>query len=170
MLYFKNMDKDIAEARKMAIDALASAIGFWGVDPLEARVYGALFLSQRALGCEELSVELGSASEEVCRKFRLLERLGAVKEKEGGYEAEADFFEILQAVLRERQEREMGKALKTISEQKEFVEERYEDEGDPELEFLAGRLDRLDRFIKLIDKAMFGLKTLAGIRGFFKGR
>ena len=170
------MDNDIAESRKKAIEALASSIGFWGVDPLEARVYGALFLSPRPLSHGELVEELQADDEDVDRKLKTLKRLGAVKVQEGGrpgcpyYEAEADFFEILQTVLHERREREMGRALKTISEQKEFVQERYEDDGDPDLGFLAERLESLDRFIKLIDKAMFGLRTLAGIRGIFKGK
>jgi DNA-binding transcriptional regulator GbsR (MarR family) len=170
------MDKDVAEARKKAIEALATAIGFWGVDPLEARVYGALFLSPRPLNHGELVEELEADDEDVDRKIKTLKRLGAVKILGGDrpgcpyYEAEADFFEILQTVLHERREKEMGKALKTISEQKEFVEERFEDEGDPDLGFLAGRLESLDRFIKLIDKAMFGLRTLAGIRGLFRGK
>jgi len=170
------MDKKVREARKKAIEALASAIGFWGVDTLETRVFATLFLSHRPLSHNELAEELRADDEEIDVKVRLLERLGAVKGVGGArpgcqyYEAESDFFEILQTVLKERREREMGKALEEISRQRKYVEERAEDEGDPDLEFLAERLARLDKAIKVIDKTMYGLGALASIRGMFKGK
>jgi len=167
------MDKDVLESRKKAIESLAVAIGFWGVDPLEAKLYGTLYLSHRPLTVVDLIDELGCCDAEVGRVIKTLKRLGAVKEKtgEGGakyYEAETDFFEILQTVNRERREREMGAALQEISDQRAYIEYKCDEEGTKELKFLADRLKGLEKFIGIIDKAMFGLKTLAGIRGIFK--
>ena len=170
------MDKDVAESRRKAIDALAVAIGFWGVDPLEARVYGTLFLSPRPLSLEEMTADLGNVDHlAVVDKIFVLERLGAVKEMDGEtdsmyYEAVPDFFEILQTVLKERRERELGNALQEISDQKAYIEYRFEEDNNPELQFIAGRLERLEKFIHIIDKAMAGLKAFAGIRGMFRGR
>ena len=169
------MDKDIREARNKAIDSLAVAIGFWGIDPLEARLYGLLFLSPRPLCIHELSGALSNPSDDVVKKLKVLERLGAVKEmtsEEGEcdvyYEAEADFFEILQTVIKERQERDMAAAIQEISDQKAYVDWKYDEGNDPELKFLAERLGKLEKFIGMIDKAMLGLKALAGIRGMFR--
>ena len=166
------MDKDVAESRRKAMDSLAVAIGFWGIDPLESRVFGSLFLSPRPLTKGELIADIGQDGGQVEEKLKVLQRLGAVKElKDGGavrYEAEADFFEILQKVLRERQEKEMGSALQEISEQKSFLEWKYDEEGEADLKFLADRLGKLERFIHLIDKAMFGLKALSGLRGMLR--
>jgi DNA-binding transcriptional regulator GbsR (MarR family) len=168
------MDKDIREARDKAIEALAASIGFWGIDPLEARIYGALFLSQRPLTRAELEVELGPGGEDVDRKLKVLGRLGAVKEIAAGpagdkyYEAESDFFQILQTVLKERRGEEMGRALQEICDQRAYVEYRFEEDGEPELEFLAHRLEKLEGMIHLIDKAMFGLSALANVRSFFR--
>lgn len=167
------MDKDARQARMKAIDALASAIGFWGVDPLETKVFGALFLSPRPLNHGELAEELSSDDEALDAKLKLLVRLGAVKTMEGNrtgcnyYEAESDFFQILQTILKERRDLEMGWALTEIHRQKEYFEERFDDEGDPELEFLANRMDKLDNVIKLIDKTMYGLGALASFRKMF---
>ncbi|MBI5190174.1 MAG: hypothetical protein HZA22_05825 [Nitrospirae bacterium] len=170
------MDKEIRKSRRKAIDALAAAIGFWGIDPLETQVFGALFLSSRPLNHGELAEELRADDEDIDRKIKTLVKLGAVKVlggKRAGcsyYEAESDFFNILQTILKERREREMGRALEEISEQRKYVEERYEDEGEPELEFLAQRLAKLDNAIKLVDKTMYGLGTIASLRGMFKGK
>jgi len=170
------MDKEAREARRKAIEALASAIGFWGVDPLEAKVFGALFLSIRPLNHGELCAELQADDEDIDAKVKTLRRLGAVKVHKGDrpgcpyYEAESDFFEILQTVLKERRELEMGKALTEITKQRQYVEERFDDEGDPELEFLAKRMAKLDNAIKIIDKTMFGLGALASVRNLFKGK
>lgn len=168
------MDKDVQQARDKAIEALAAAVGFWGIDPLEARIYGALFLSPRPMTHRELAGGLGPADEEVDRKLKVLRKLGAVKEigaaadDDKYYEAESDFFQILQTVLRERRGKEMGSALQEICDQRAYVEYRFEEDGKPEYEFLARRLEKLEDFIHLIDKAMFGLKALANFRGLFK--
>ncbi len=168
------MDKDIKKARDKAVDALAAAIGFWGIDPLEARIWGFLFLSQAPLCLSGLTEALNADAQAVEGKLKLLKRLGAVKEAAPGpgremcFEAEADFFRILQTVLKERREKEMGAALQEICDQRAYVEYRYEEENDPELKFMAARLEKLEGFINLIDRAMFGLKTIAGIRGMFR--
>jgi len=170
------MDKDVKEARAKAIDALASAIGFWGIDPLEAKIWGLLFLSQERLCIAELAAELQSEALAVEAKLKLLKRLGAVKDappKDGQelcFEAESDFFQILQTVLKERREKEMGDALQEIIDQRAFVEYKHDEENDPELKFLASRLEKLEGFIHLIDRAMFGLRTFAGIKGIFRGK
>lgn len=166
------MDKDVADSRRKAIDSLAVAIGFWGIDPLESRVFGSLFLSPRPLTTDELAADIGQDGGRVEEKLKVLQRLGAVKEVKAGdesrYQAEADFFEILQKVLRERQEKEMGAALQEISDQKAFMEWKYDEEGEADLKFMAERLAKLERFIHLIDKAMFGLKALSGLRGMLR--
>ncbi len=170
------MDKDVKEARDKAIEALAAAIGFWGIDLLEARIWGLLFLSQDPLCLAELAAELKSEAPAVEGKLKLLKRLGAVKEappKDGQelcFEAESDFFQILQTVLKERREKEMGSALQEICDQRAFVEYKHDEENDPELKFLASRLEKLEGFIHLIDRAMFGLRTFAGIKGIFRGK
>jgi DNA-binding transcriptional regulator GbsR (MarR family) len=170
------MDKDIREARDKAVEALTAAIGFWGIDPLEARIYGALFLSPRPMTHKELAAELGPDAVDVDGKLKVLERLGAVKEiaadSSAGkyYEAESDFFQILQTVLKERRGQEMGRALQEICDQRAYVEYRFDEEGNPEDEFLARRLEKLEGMIHLIDKAMFGLRALANVRGLFKRR
>jgi DNA-binding transcriptional regulator GbsR (MarR family) len=170
------MDKKVREARKKAIEALASAVGFWGVDTLETRLFASLFLSPHPMNHAELVEELEADDEEINEKIKLLVRLGAIKMHKGKrpgcsyYEAESDFFEILQTVLKERREREMGRALTEISRQRKYVEERFDDEGDPELGFIAERLAKLDKAIKVIDKTMYGLGALASIRGMFKGK
>jgi DNA-binding transcriptional regulator GbsR (MarR family) len=170
------MDKDIQDSRNKAIESLATAIGFWGVDPLEAKVYGTLYMSPRPLTLIELIDEFGCCDSELGRVIKTLKRLGAVKEMAGKgagekyYEAETDFFEILQTVNRERREREMGAALQEISDQRAYIEYKYDEEGTPELKFLVDRLAGLERFIGIIDKAMFGLKALAGIRNIFKSK
>ena len=169
-----NMDKDILDSRKKAIEALATAINFWGVDPLEANVYGTLYLSPRPLTVIDLIDEFGCCDEALGKVIKTLKRLGAVKEVKGEepgvkyYEAETDFFEILQTVNKERRELEMGAALQEISDQRAYIEFKQEENDDPELKFLADRLGGLEKFIGIIDKAMFGLKALAGIKGLFK--
>ncbi len=170
------MDRKVREARRKAMDALSTAVGFWGVDPLETRVFAALFLSPRPLNHSELAEELKADDEAIDEKVKTLTRLGAVKTHKGErpgcayYEAESDFFEILQTVLKERRERDMGKALEEISRQRRYVEGRFDDEGDPDLGFLAHRLAKLDKAIKVIDKTMYGLGALASLRGMFRGK
>ncbi len=168
------MDRDVREARDKAVDALAAAIGFWGIDPLEARIWGFLFLSQAPLCLTGLAEALNADAQAVETKLNLLKRLGAIKKAAGEpgqdmcFEAEADFFQILQTVLKERREKEMGAALQEICDQRAYVEYKYEENSDPELKFMADRLEKLEGFIHLIDRAMFGLKTFAGIRGIFR--
>jgi len=170
------MDKDVRESKKKAIDALAKAVEFWGVDPLETMLFGALFLSDRPLSHGDLAELLQADDEDIDRKIKTLVRLGAVKTHPGErpgcayYYAESDFFEILQTVLKERRELEMGRALGQITETRKHIEERFDDEGSKELEFLAGRLAKLDNMIKVVDKTMFGLGALISVRGFFKGK
>jgi DNA-binding transcriptional regulator GbsR (MarR family) len=170
------MDREIKKARKKAIEALTASVSFWGVDPLETRLFATLFLSTRPLSHNELAEELRADDEDIDSKVKLLEKLGAVRAVGGErpgcqyYEAEDDFFQILQTVLRERREREMGKALTEISEQRKYIERRFDDEGTEELEVLAGRMAKLDNAIKLVDKTMYGLGALASVRNLFKGK
>jgi DNA-binding transcriptional regulator GbsR (MarR family) len=168
------MDNGTDNARKMAVDALTRAVGFWGVDELEIRVFGTLFLSDSPLSHTGLADRLHADDEDIHAKVQTLIKLGAVKPVAGDrescqfYEAEADFFQILQTILKERREAEMGQALAEIHEQRAYFEERFEDEGDPELEFLAGRMVKLDNVIKLIDKTMYGLGAVASFRNMFR--
>jgi len=170
------MDKKIRAARKKAIEALAASVAFWGVDTLETRLFATLFLSPNPLSHSDLAEDLRADDDEIDQKVKLLERLGAVRAVGGErpgcqyYEAESDFFEILQTVLKERREREMGKALQEIADQRKYIEERFDDEGSEELEFLADRMAKLDNAIKLVDKTMYGLGKLASIRSLFKGK
>jgi DNA-binding transcriptional regulator GbsR (MarR family) len=166
------MDKDILEARERAIQALTDSVSFWGIDPMEARVYGTLFLSTRPMTEQELVAEVRDGGVEVAERLKVLERLGAVKKKAGEdgvgrFSAESDFFEILQTILRERREREIGRALSDIEEQRDYIRYRASEDGDEELTGLAGKMDKLHEFIHLIDKMMFGLRAVAGLRGIF---
>jgi len=170
------MDKEIRKARRKAIEALTASVSFWGVDPIETRLFATLFLSTHPLSHNELAEELRVDDEDIDNKIKLLEKLGAVRAVGGDrpgcqyYEAEDDFFQILQTVLRERREREMGKALEEITKQRKYIEHRFDDEGSEELEFLSNRMAKLDNAIKLVDKTMYGLGALASVRNIFKGK
>ncbi len=152
------MDPELIRARENFIQGMSRISDFWGFPRAMGAVYGAIYLSPAPLSLDEIVEQVSVTKGAVSTHVRTLERLGMVHkqirlgDRKDYYEAEADFWKIIQGVLREREQNEFDLALGTVNDSLEMVKEASPAEPDVELAaFYEERMEGMQRFFNSLD-------------------
>lgn len=99
-------DSEIERIRHGLMEALGRAAGVWGINETIGRLYGLLYLSDEALGLDEMARELAVSKATISINIRTLERFKCVQKvwqkgsRKDYYVVERDFEKIFQEALR----------------------------------------------------------------------
>ena len=162
------MSQSLAKIKKDFTQGLSQISRFWGFPKGMGAIFAVLYLSPTALSLDEIVRETGLTKGAVSTEIRALARMGLVHrssklgDRKDYYEAEADFYAAIRSILKERQNTEFDRAVRSVKETLEKMDENWIE--DEEWQFVYERVQALQGFFDAIDsltRAVIRLERLA---------
>ena len=104
------------------IEGLSGISRFWGFPRGMGAIFGVLYLSPAPLSLDELVDQTGLTKGAISTEIRSLARMGLVHrstklgDRKDYYEAETDFYSTIRSLLKERQNSEFDRAVRSVRE------------------------------------------------------
>jgi DNA-binding transcriptional regulator GbsR (MarR family) len=161
------MPKSLTKIKKDFTQGLSQISRFWGFPKGMGAIFAALYLSPTPLSLDEIVQETGLTKGAISTEIRALARMGLVHrstklgDRKDYYEAETDFYAAIRSLLKERQNSEFDRAIRSVRETLETMEENWVEEE--EWQFVYERVKALQDFFDAIDslgKAVIRLERL----------
>jgi DNA-binding transcriptional regulator GbsR (MarR family) len=161
------MSQTITKIKQDFTEGLSQISRFWGFPKGMGAIFGALYLSPSPLSLDEIVQETGLTKGAISTEIRALARMGLVHrssklgDRKDYYEAEADFYAAIRSILRERQNSEFDRAVRSVKETLKTMEENWVE--DEEWNFVYDRVQALQSFFDAIDslsRAVVRLESL----------
>jgi DNA-binding transcriptional regulator GbsR (MarR family) len=161
------MPKKLSDIKKNFTRGVSEISRFWGFPKGMGAIFGVLYLSPSSLSLDEIVQETGLTKGAISTEIRALARMGLVHrssklgDRKDYYEAESDFYAAIRSILKERQNSEFDRALRSVRETLEILEENWVD--DEEWNFVYERVQALQDFFDAIDsltRAVIKLESL----------
>ena len=149
------MTQSINKIKKDFIEGLSQISRFWGFPKGMGAIFAVLYLSPTALSLDEIVEETGLTKGAISTEIRALARMGLVHrssklgDRRDYYEAEPDFYAAIRSILKERQNNEFDRAVRSVRETLETMEKNWVD--DEEWNFVYERVQALQDFFDAID-------------------
>ncbi len=152
------MPDSLADAREHFIQGLSRIAHFWGFPKAMGATYAAIYLSPEPLTlddiCRLVEVSKGAASTHVrsLERLQTIHKILRVGDRKDYYRAETDFWKIVKGILRQREQHEFDRALKSVDESLEMVRTARSQDADPAVaSFHEERMMALQRFFHSLD-------------------
>ena len=161
------MDKNLIKIKKDFTEGLSHISRFWGFPKGMGAIFAVLYLSPAPLSLDEIVVETGLTKGAISTEIRTLARMGLVHrstklgDRKDYYEAEADFYSAIKSILKERQNTEFDRAVRSVKDTLTTMDENWVDDED--WNFVYARVQALQEFFDAIDnltKAVIRLESL----------
>lgn len=161
------MDQSLTKIKKDFTRGLSEISRFWGFPKGMGAIFGVLYLSPTPLSLDEIVQETGLTKGAVSTEIRALARMGLVHrsprlgDRKDYYEAEADFYAAIRSILKERQNTEFDRAIRSVKETLQVMDKNWVE--DEEWQFVYERVQALQSFFDAIDslaKAVIRLERL----------
>ncbi|RPI89871.1 MAG: ArsR family transcriptional regulator [Chloroflexi bacterium] len=161
------MPTSLTKIKKDFTRGLSQISRFWGFPKGMGAIFAVLYLSATPLSLDEIVRETGLTKGAVSTEIRALARMGLVHrstrlgDRKDYYEAETDFYATIRSILKERQNSEFDRAVRSVKETLEAMDENWVE--DPEWQFVYERVQALQDFFDAIDslgKAVIRLERL----------
>lgn len=149
------MPETLNQIRQNFTEGLSQISRFWGFPKGMGAIFGALYLSSTPLSLDDIVQETGLTKGAVSTEIRALARMGLVHrssklgDRKDYYEAEADFYAAVRSILKERQNSEFDRAVRSVKETLEVIEENWVEDED--WQFVYERVQALQDFFDAID-------------------
>jgi DNA-binding transcriptional regulator GbsR (MarR family) len=140
---------------------------FWGFPKGMGAIFAVIYLSPTPLSLDEIVQETGLTKGAISTEIRVLARMGLVHrssklgDRKDYYEAETDFYAAIRSILKERQNSEFDRAIRSVRETLEAMEADWVE--NEEWQFVYERVKALQDFFDAIDslgKAVIRLERL----------
>ena len=167
------MTDTLHEIQHGTMETLGKITSFWGFSKIMGQLYGLLYLSPKPLTLDEMAESLAISKGNVSVNIRALERWSMVKpvwvkgDRKDYYEAETDFWKIVQGVLKEREKKEFDHALTAIGTLRKKTEDVHRKEKTADTAFAAERLKKLEEFVSTMDQIVGMIMTLEDLKRSF---
>ncbi len=161
------MSQSLAEIKKDFTEGLSQISRFWGFPRGMGAIFGVLYLSPTPLSLDEIVEETGLTKGAISTEIRALARMGLVHrstklgDRKDYYEAESDFYAAVRSILKERQNSEFDRAVRSVKETLGIMEENWVENED--WNFVYERVQALQEFFDAIDsltRAVIRLESL----------
>ncbi|MGE5464095.1 MAG: GbsR/MarR family transcriptional regulator [Syntrophothermus sp.] len=161
------MSQSLTTIKKDFTEGLSQISRFWGFPKGMGAIFGVLYLSPTPLSLDEIVDETGLTKGAISTEIRALARMGLVHrstklgDRKDYYEAEADFYAAVRSILKERQNSEFDRAVRSVKETLTTMEENWVE--DENWYFVYERVQALQEFFDAIDslsKAVIRLERL----------
>jgi DNA-binding transcriptional regulator GbsR (MarR family) len=161
------MSATLLRIKKDFTEGLSEISRFWGFPKGMGAIFAVLYLSPTALSLDEVVQETGLTKGAISTEIRALARMGLVHrssklgDRKDYYTAESDFYAAIRSILKERQNSEFDRALRSVKETILQMEESWVE--NDEWNFVYERVQALQDFFDSIDsltKAVVKLESL----------
>lgn len=149
------MPQSISTIKKDFTEGLSQISRFWGFPKGMGAIFGVLYLSPTPLSLDEIVTETGLTKGAISTEIRALARMGLVHrstklgDRKDYYEAEADFYAAIKSILKERQNSEFDRAVRSVKDTLAAMEENWVE--NEEWNFVYERVQALQEFFDAID-------------------
>lgn len=150
------MTQSLTKIKKEFTQGLSQISRFWGFPKGMGAIFAILYLSPIPLSLDEIVQETGLTKGAISTEIRALARMGLVHrssklgDRKDYYEAETDFYAAIRSILKERQNSEFDRAVRSVRETLETMQENWVD--DEEWQFVYDRVQALQEFFDAIDR------------------
>jgi HTH-type transcriptional regulator, glycine betaine synthesis regulator len=140
------------------MEGLGQLASYFGYNKLMGQLYGALFLSPEALSLDDLTELLSKSKASISMNMRALEQMGVVREvwvrdsRKKFYEAESDLWKALTNVVRQREMRDLQRALEILGDSIEKIKTTRPAMSETQqatADHYVKRIDQLQDFFRL---------------------
>jgi len=161
------MPRSITKIKKDFTAGLSQISRFWGFPKGMGAIFAVLYLSPTPLPLDEIVQETGLTKGAISTEIRVLARMGLVHrtsklgDRKDYYEAEADFYAAIRSILKERQNSEFDRAIRSVKDTLTEMENNWVE--NEEWNFVYERVQALQGFFDAIDnltKAVIRLESL----------
>ncbi len=161
------MPASLSKIKENFTQGLSEISRFWGFPKGMGAIFAVLYLSPTALSLDEIVQETGLTKGAISTEIRGLARMGLVHrstklgDRKDYYEAETDFYAAIRSILKERQNSEFERAIRSVKETLAAMEENWVEKE--EWQFVYERVQALQNFFDAIDslaKAVVKLESL----------
>lgn len=161
------MPRSLNTIKKEFTEGLSQISRFWGFPKGMGAIFAVLYLSPTALSLDEVVQETGLTKGAISTEIRALARMGLVHrssklgDRKDYYSAELDFYAAIRSILRERQNSEFDRAIRSVKETLGQMDESWVE--NDEWKFVYERVQALQNFFDSIDsltKAVVKLESL----------
>src|SRR5919198_2483327 len=125
------MTTSLTKIKKDFTEGLSHISRFWGFPKGMGAIFAALYLSPTALSLDEIVQETGLTKGAISTEIRALARMGLVHrstklgDRKDYYEAESDFYSAIKSILKERQNSEFDRAVRSVKATLETMEANW---------------------------------------------
>jgi DNA-binding transcriptional regulator GbsR (MarR family) len=150
------MPQSLAKIKKDFTEGLSQISRFWGFPKGMGAIFAVLYLSPSPLSLDEIVQETGLTKGAISTEIRGLARMGLVHrssklgDRKDYYSAESDFYAAIRSILKERQNNEFDRAVRSVKDTLEKMDESWVD--DAEWKFIYERVKALQDFFNAIDR------------------
>lgn len=166
-----DVNNDVEAARETIIEAMERSADIYGLNRSYGRLYGLLFFADDPVSLDALAEASGYAKSTVSTALQNMEQLHLVyrrsipgEGKKAFYEAERDFWTVVQAFLQREVQREISIMTGALDEAKQSLEDADSDQAHQDLEKihqLERMYDRSQRVVNLLTSS--SVDRLAGL-------
>ncbi len=161
------MTQSITKIKKDFTEGLSQISRFWGFPKGMGAIFAVLYLSPTPLALDYIVQETGLTKGAISTEIRALARMGLVHrssklgDRKDYYEAEADFYTAIRSILKERQNSEFDRAVRSVKDTLATLENNWVE--NEEWNFVYERVKALQAFFDAIDnltRAVVHLESL----------
>ncbi|MEO5887845.1 MAG: hypothetical protein ABIQ77_09290 [Anaerolineales bacterium] len=161
------MPRSLSRIKQDFTEGLSQISRFWGFPKGMGAIFAVLYLSPTALSLDEVVQETGLTKGAISTEIRALARMGLVHrssklgDRKDYYTAESDFYAAIRSILKERQNSEFDRAIRSVKETLGQMDESWVENN--EWKFVYERVQALQNFFDAIDgltKAVVKLESL----------
>jgi DNA-binding transcriptional regulator GbsR (MarR family) len=161
------MTLSLTKIKKDFTEGLSQISRFWGFPKGMGAIFAVLYLSPTPLSLDEIVSETGLTKGAISTEIRSLARIGLVHrstklgDRKDYYEAETDFYAAIKSILKERQNSEFDRAVRSVKDTLSAMENNWVENA--EWNFIYERVKALQDFFDAIDsltKAVVRLESL----------
>lgn len=151
------MTVKLPQLKKDFTESLSQISRFWGFPKGMGAIFAVLYLSPAPMPLDEIVEQTGLTKGAISTEVRTLARMGLVHrstklgDRKDYYEAETDFYAAIRAILKERQNSEFDRALRSVKEILTQLESGLTSGDEAEVNFIRKRVKALQEFFDAID-------------------
>lgn len=163
------MSTKLSQLKQDFTEGLSQISRFWGLPKGMGAIFAVLYLSPVPLSLDEIVQETGLTKGAISTEVRTLARMGLVHrssklaDRKDYYEAEDDFYKSIRSILKERQNSEFDRAIRSVGETLEKLKAGAVSGDEAEVQFVYKRVQALQEFFNALDsltKAVVKLESL----------
>ncbi|SRR5690606_17199395 len=151
------MTVKLPELKQNFTESLSQISRFWGFPKGMGAIFGVLYLSPTPLSLDEIVEQTGLTKGAISTEVRTLARMGLVHrssklgDRKDYYEAETDFYQSIRSILKERQNSEFDRAVRSVQEMLTQLESGLVSGSEADVKFVRERVKALQEFFNAID-------------------